>query len=206
MDTKRGRPSRWPREKLLEAASILRGLLERETSGRVSIQSFIGQYLPLLQFPPDVMEALSEGRINLHEAAQLARLTGERLGCSSQAARARRIELLRSHLAVKGSQNRLRARVKELLGETESAVTSEEMAGVVARADELLEIDPQDTRHLFWEEMKRIFYAMREVQMEDLDEETMEEFMAAIDGVFNVLYRIEKRRKSREQRVEKLRI
>src|SRR5918997_2997693 len=40
-DTKRGRPSRWPREKLMEAASQLRGILQRETSGRVSVNSFI---------------------------------------------------------------------------------------------------------------------------------------------------------------------
>ena len=63
-DTLRGRPSRWPREKLTEAASILRGLLERETSGRISVSSFIGQYLPLLQFPSDVNNALTSG-VNL---------------------------------------------------------------------------------------------------------------------------------------------
>src|SRR5918997_447455 len=45
-DTKRGRPSLWPREKLVEAAGRLRSVLERETSGRVSLNSFIGQYLP----------------------------------------------------------------------------------------------------------------------------------------------------------------
>src|SRR5437588_6915006 len=77
-DTKRGRPSHWPREKLMEAASQLRGILERETSGRVSVNSFIGQYLPILEFPADMVEALSSGQINLQEAAQLARLTPER--------------------------------------------------------------------------------------------------------------------------------
>jgi hypothetical protein len=35
-DTKRGRPSRWPREKLIEAASHLRAVLDRETGGRIS--------------------------------------------------------------------------------------------------------------------------------------------------------------------------
>lgn len=57
-DTKRGRPPRWPREKLMEVASQLRGILQGETSGRVSVNSFIGQYLPLLQFPSDVTDAL----------------------------------------------------------------------------------------------------------------------------------------------------
>ena len=82
-----GRRSRWPREKLTEAVSVLRGLLERETRGRVSASSFIRQYLPLLQFPSDVADALSSGQSNLQEAAQLARLTPDRLNCSAQAAR-----------------------------------------------------------------------------------------------------------------------
>jgi len=60
-DTPRGRPSRWPREKLVEAAGHLRGILGREILGRVSVSSFIGQYLPLLQFPSDVTDALVSG-------------------------------------------------------------------------------------------------------------------------------------------------
>lgn len=102
---------------MLKAASQLRNILERETQGRVSLSSFTGQYLPILHFPADVTNALESGDINLQEAAQLARLTADLLGCSAQVARARRTEILRSHLAVQGSQPRLRARVRELLGE-----------------------------------------------------------------------------------------
>src|SRR5215210_6501080 len=206
-DTLRGRPSRWPREKLTEAASVLRGILERETRGRVSVNSFIGQYLPLLQFPSDVTDALSSGLINLQEAAQLARLTAKRLDCSPTAARGRRAEFLQQHLAVQGSQTRLRARVKELLGETqEPEISSESMSRVVAQVDEMLEIDPHDTRHMFWEEMKRIFFAMREIQPEDLDDETMDEFMSAMDQLSNILYRIEKKRQKRERPAVALKI
>lgn len=57
MDTLRGHPSRWPRERLTEAASVLREMLERETQGRVSVSSFIGQSLLLLWFPSDVTGA-----------------------------------------------------------------------------------------------------------------------------------------------------
>ncbi len=199
-DTKRGRPSRWRREDLVSAAGHLRAILERETSGRVSLNSFIGQYLLILHFPPDVQEALSEGRVNLQEAAQLARLTPERLGCPPAEARRTRGEVLRAHAAVQGSQTRLRARVKELLGEVDSAaVSSEGMTAVVAKADELLEVDPSDVRHLFWEEMKRLFYAMREVEPEDLDADTMDDFLAAADGLSNVLVRIERRRQERRR-------
>lgn len=203
-NTLRGRPNRWQREDLVAAASCLRSILQHETSGRIDLSSFIGQYLPILGFPSDVSEALTSGQINLQEAAQLARLTPLRMDCSTQLARARRIELLKQHLAVQGSQTRLRARVKELLGESDTrTVSSENMSQVVAQVDELLEIDPQDTRHLFWEEMKRVFYAMREVKLEDLDNETMDEFMGAMDRVSNVLFRIEKRRKGRETKTEK---
>jgi hypothetical protein len=201
-DTKRGRPSRWLREKLLEAAAELRAILERETSGRVSLNSFTGQYLPLLQFPSDVTDALASGQINLQEAAQLARLTPRHLDCSPQEARARRGEILRQHLAVQGSQTRLRARVKEQLGEAErTEVSSGAMSAVVMKVDEMLEVDPSDARHMFWEEMKRLFYAMREIEPEDLDEETMDDFLAAIDGVSNVLFRVERRRQDRHKRM-----
>lgn len=197
-ETRRGRPARWTREVLTEAASQLRGILQRETSGRVSVSSFIGQYLQVLHFPSDVLEALTSGDINLQEAAHLARLTASRLGCSPAVARARRSELLRSHLTVQGSQTRLRARVKEMLGElSTSRITTESMTSATAVADELLEIDPSDTRHLFWEEMKRIFFAMREIRPEDLDEEILDEFLGAIDKVSSILYRIEKRREAR---------
>ncbi len=164
-DTRRGRPGRRSRDDLLRAASQHRSMLERETQGRMSLSGFTGQYLPVLHFPADVVSALESGDINLQEAAQLARLTADRLGCSVQAARARRAEILQSHLAVQGSQPRLRARVRELLGKLPSAeIISEQMTAVVARVDEMLEIDPHDTRHLFWEEMKQIFFAMRDTE------------------------------------------
>ena len=204
-DTLRGRPSHWKREDLINAAGILRGLLQRETSGRVSLNSFIGQYLEVLNFPADVTEALSCGQINLQEAAQLARLTPERLACSLAEARRARADILQTHLAVQGSQTRLRARVKELLGEAQGvAVSSEGMAAVVVKVDEMLEIDPTDTRHMFWEEMRRLFFAMKEIEPEDLDEEVMNDFLQAMDGVSNVLYRIELRQRKRVNQPQKL--
>lgn len=47
--------------------------------------------------------------------------------------------------------------------------------------------------------MKRIFFAMREVQLEDLYEQKIEEFMAAMDSVSKILFRNEKRRRERER-------
>jgi hypothetical protein len=197
-DTKRGRPSRWKREDLVKAAGHLRDILERETSGRVSLNSFIGQYLLILDFPPDVQNALSDGWVNLQEAAQLTRLTPERLGRTPAGALRTRGEILRAHVAVQGSQTRLRTRVRELLGESVGLDIPGGLASVVSMVDELLDIDPSDARHLFWEEMKRLFFAMREVEPEDLDDETVDDFLKAVDQVSNVLQRIEKKKRARE--------
>jgi hypothetical protein len=65
-ETKRGRPARYPHEELLRGDSTLRDLLARET--RISVRSFVGQYLPILDFPKDVREALGRGEVNLFEA------------------------------------------------------------------------------------------------------------------------------------------
>ena len=154
--------------------------------------------MPVIDFPPDVTDALVSSHLNLQEAAQLARLTPERLRCSARAAREQRADIIRSHLAIQGSQTRLRSWVKELLGESApESITSQNMAAVIEQADELLEVGPQDTRHLFWEEMKRIFYAMRDVRLEDLDNKTMEDFISAMDPFSNVLHKIEKKRRER---------
>lgn len=201
--TKRGRPSRWPREKLVEAAGLLRAILERETSGRVSLNSFLGQYLPILEFPSDVTDALSKGEINLHEATQLSRLTPERLDCTPAAAKSSREEVLRAHILAHGSQNSLRARVKEMLGEVVT-VSSEQMASVVQKVDELLEINPSDKRHFFYEEMKRLFYAMREIRPEDIDDESLDQFMTAADQLSNAIHAIELRRRRQQQKASKL--
>lgn len=202
-DTKRGRPSRWPREKLIEAAGQLRAILERETSGRISLNSFIGQYLPILEFPSDVTDALSRGEINLHEATQLSRLTGQRLDCTTSAAKSSREEVLRAHLLTYGSQNSLRTRVKEILGEAVT-VSPEQMTRVVQKIDELLEIDASDKRHFFYEEMKRLFYAMREIRPEDIDDESLDQFMAAADQLSNAIHVIELRRRRQQQKPSKL--
>jgi hypothetical protein len=202
-DTKRGRPSRWKREDLVSAASHLRDILGRETQGRVSLNSFLGQYLLILDFPSDVQEALTDGRVNLQEAAQLSRLTAERLDGTPAKARSIRGELLRAHLVARGSQNSLRVRVKEMLGEVVT-ISSREMAGVVQKVDELLEVDPSDKRHLFYEEMKRFFYAMREIEPEDVDDESLDEFMAAADQLSNAIYKIELKRRRREKGAHKL--
>ena len=58
-----------------------------------------------------------------------------------------------------------------------------------------MDVDPSDSRLMFWEKMRRLFFAMREIEPEDLDDETMENFLKAMDEVSNILQRIEKKRR-----------
>ena len=203
-DTKRGRPARFPREDLLRADSTLRVLLARETS--IGVRSFVGQYLPILDFPRDVREPLERGDINLFEAHQLARLTAKRLNCTDAEARTHRQRLLEAHLLRQEPGPRLRERVKEALGELWEPDPIQTEMVAVEKADELLEADPLDSSHLFFEELRRIGRALREMKPEELTDEDVNDLMPAVDQVSVALMQIERRRLRRQEGLKKLRI
>lgn len=194
--TNRGRPSRWSRKDLLRVAGQLKSILHRETKGRVSLNSFVGLYLRTLNFPKDVSLALANGDVNLFEASQLARLTEERLGVSAQEARAYRTGVLRAHLLAQGSQGALQSRINERLGLRGSRAESEGRARLAGTelVDELLELDPYDSKHLFWEELRRIAFALHEVKPEDVDNKTLKELLSLSDRLSGILARLKKRR------------
>jgi len=191
-DAKRGRPGRFAREDLLRVDSQLRDLLARETS--VGVRSFVGQYLPILEFPRDVCEALERGDLNLFEAHQLARLTARRLGSTEGEARSRRRKLLESHLTKQEPGSLLRLRVMEVLGELREPDPVRTEMAAVEKADELLEADPLDASHLFFEELRMIGRALREVGPEEMTEEDLAEIMPAVDQITLTLQRIVRRR------------
>lgn len=195
-ETKRGRPARYTREQLLRVDSALRDLLGRET--RLSVRSFVGQYLPILDFPRDVLEALERGDINLFEAHQLSRLSARKLGGTEGEARSLRKRLLEAHLLAHGSGTRLRARVKEVLGEAREPDPTEIEVVAVGKADELLEADPLDASHLFFEELRMISRALREIGLEEVTDEDLAEIMPAVDQITLTLQKMA-RRKEREQ-------
>jgi hypothetical protein len=196
--TQRGRPSQWGPEVLSEAITILGKLLEQETNGRVSIQTFIGQHLGVLVYPNEIANALSNGQINKQEAASLARLTAERLQVAEKEARQLRIELLTTHLDTQGSQNQLRSKVKEVLGE--NAIFSRETLAVgLQKSDALLEFNRLDVKHIFFDTMRDLFYAIRTLQPEELLDEDIAEFMTAADSLSNTLKGIEQRILKRKQ-------
>lgn len=200
-DTNRGRRSRWERADLLHVAAQLRQILERETQGRVSLSSFIDHYLRVLDFPSDLTAALERGDINLFEAEQLARLTSERLGVSAAEARCRRADLLRSHLAICASGARLRAHIREMLGETSQTPAAAPRDLAIAPGLEDLEDleELSDPTILFYDEITRLVLALREIKPEDLSEELLDQFFQANDQLWNVIDRIRRRRQPKQR-------
>jgi hypothetical protein len=195
-ESKRGRPARYTREELLSVDARLRFILSRETS--ISVRSFVGQYLPILDFPRDVREALERGDVNLFEAHQLARLTAKSLGGTDAAAHSLRKRLLEAHLLAQGSGTMLCARVKETLGEAREPDPTETEVLAVGKADELLEADPLDASHLFFEELRMISRALREIGPAEITDEDLAEIMPAVDQIALTLQKIA-RRKEREK-------
>lgn len=156
-------------------------------------------YLRILHFPADVTATLEADKLTLQEAAILARINAERLTTSPHQAKALRQQILTAHLQTNASQNGLRARVQSVLGEEAAPVSSETMARAVQKVDELLEIDPEDKRHLFFEEIRNLFYALREIESEDIDESTLADFSDAADRLFTIIHAIQKKRRRCEK-------
>jgi hypothetical protein len=193
-DTKRGRPSKWKREELLNVAARLGDILDRETSSQISFASFVDHYLRLPDFPADVIEVLENGDLNLFEAEQLARVTAQRLGAKHSQAKRKRAELLSSHLQTKASGERLRQRVNELL-RASVAETGESTGGeLAAELEDLEDFDPYDSTHLFWEQLKQLGFAFRDIRREDVTDEEIEELLKASEPILAILSRIRRRK------------
>lgn len=197
--SKSGRPGHFPREVLLKVGLHLKAVLAKQCQGRISPSTFIAFCLPILRYPADVIEALEKGEINRLEASQLARLLPEKLGVPPRKAHAVRQQALSNHLKIRGSQTQLRRRVAELLGD-ETLVTSENLAASVHQIDDLLSVEEEDRRHLFYEQMKEFFFAMREIRPEEVDDATLEEILEASDRLMGVIHKIRLRRKTRADR------
>lgn len=199
-DTRRGRPSPWPREDLVKVGSKLAEVLRHETSERISVATFVDHYLRILDFPSDVMDALSKCEINLFEAEQLARLRADRLDMTQAQARRKRAEMLAAHLKSRSSGERLRRRVNALLAPTKPEGAAGTSAGDAAADYSVLEdFDPYDSTHLFWEEIKQLGFAFHNIQREDLTDELLDELFKASQPVWAVLAKIERRKQKPTQ-------
>jgi hypothetical protein len=204
-DTKRGRPADFDRDLLEDASRHLKAILERETGGRISIQTFVGHYLPILDWPEDVVAALERRDLSRLEAVQVARITADRLGVKPREARRIRDEIAGNHIRSRGSQTALREKVREALGEL-TLVTTEKMTEAVEKVDDLLRVDPSDRRHIFYEQMKDFFFALRDIQPDEIDDPTLDTLVERADGLMEVIHAIQWKRKQKEKTIRKLSI
>jgi hypothetical protein len=182
----------------------LEDILGRETFSHISFASFVDHYLRLPDFPSDVIEALENGDINLFEAEQLARVTAKRLELTPSQARRTRAELLSSHLQTRASGIRLRQRVNELLHASVAEMGEGSDGELAAGMEDLEDFDPYDSTHLFWEQLKQLGFAFREIRREDVTDEEIEELLKASEPILAILNRIQRRKE--QSKVIKVRL
>ncbi len=194
-DTKRGRPSRWKREDLLKVSARLGEILDHATASHIAPASFIDHYMRLLDFPADIIEALVTGNINLFEAEQLARVNAKRMDATPAQAKRSRVEILATHLQTKASGTRLRHRVDELLKSLN--VDAQQTGVAMPDSLDLEDFDPYDPTHLFWEQIKQLGFAFRDIRREDLLDEEIEELLQASEPIMAVLSKIQRRKQQK---------
>lgn len=200
-DIKRGRPGKWKREDLLRVATRMGDILDRETPSQISFSSFVDHYLRLLEFPTDTVEALTNGEINLFEAEQLARVTAHRLGVTPGKAKRARVEILSSHLQTIASGELLRLRVNELISTSTARVGESSCGELAAESEDFEDFDPYDSTHLFWEQLKQLGFAFREIRREDVTDEEIEELLKVSEPILAILSRIQRRKEGAAKRL-----
>ena len=67
----------------------------------------------------------------------------------------------------------------------------------IEEAELLEDFNPYDPAHLFWEEIKQLGFAFREIKREDLDDSLLEEFLKASEPIWGVIEKIKKQKARR---------
>jgi hypothetical protein len=191
VDSKRGRPRRWSSRDLLKVKARVNAILHSKGAS-IGLVSFVDYYLRILDFPSDVVAALRSGEINLYEGQQLARIRSGVNGWSATEARRLRASLLAAHLQAGLSGRRLQERVVHALN-AEGQRQSASEPGIPDIRDQLGEFDLSDTSHLFWDELRLLGTAYREIEREDLTDNLLEALLRASEKVWRILAKIKKR-------------
>jgi hypothetical protein len=107
--------------------------------------------------------------------------------------------LLSTHLQTKESGPSLRNRVNELLrASANEAATAE----VVDFGQDLEDFDPYDPTHLFWDQIKQLGLALRDIRPEDVNDEEIDELLRVSEPVLTVLARIQRRKERKTLKLE----
>jgi len=60
--------------------------------------------------------------------------------------------------------------------------------------ENLEDFDPYDSTHLFWEQLKQLGFAFREIRREDVTDEEIEGLLKASEPILTILSRIQRRK------------
>lgn len=189
----RGRPSRYDRNKLAKLWAALADELQRGTRPSVSPRTFTEHYLRLLACPQDAVAALLDGRINLFEALQLARITAKTTSMSSSGASKLRQRVLAAHVASRGSAKQLYERINELLGKPRTPEPAPS-AGAFYRpgsySDDDDGLDPEtdayltDPGALFSDQLRQIAIELARIDPDDITESETTQLFDLLDQLY----------------------
>ncbi len=59
---------------------------------------------------------------------------------------------------------------------------------------DLEDFDPYDSTHVFWEQLKQLGFAFREIKREDVTDDEIEELLRASEPILVILSRIQRRK------------
>jgi hypothetical protein len=88
----------------------------------------------------------------------------------------------------------LRQRVNEILRASASEAGADE--GFDSSQD-LENFDPYDPTHLFWDQIKQLGFALRDIRREDVINEEVDELLKASEPVLTILARIQRRKEKK---------
>lgn len=80
------------------------------------------------------------------------------------------------------------------------------MSAAVQSVDEWLEVNPGDLRHLFYEQMKNVFFALRDINPDDIDDEALDLITRRADQLMEAIFLIQRRRKQKGRPASQLHI
>ena len=186
-ESKSGRRKKFDDTFLFNSALKIKAVLQKETGGRISLLRFVSTYLPLLDYPSDLLAALDKFQINLEEARILARINPQNLGETVKRKPSEiRKELIASHIKRQGTQAELRNRVLEKLSINPKRQARQIAADLTQgdyAIDKMLEFNEFDTGHLLWEEIKGLVFLMREIDSSLLNDEITGEILNDLDAL-----------------------
>jgi hypothetical protein len=189
--SRRGRRPHFSRAVLRTVWTLLGDELARETHSSVSARTFTEHYLRLLACPQDIIEAIQDGRINLFEALQLARIKPSTTGLSSSGAARLRSRALAAHITGQGSARQLYERVSSLLTtKDDKARTSADRSATPDDAYDGADVDAEveayiaDPGALFADQLRQVSMALAQLDASSIGDDDVTAILDLLDQLY----------------------